>query len=172
MIMRTKVDCLIFLLLIALNCPVFAADPDYETVGPIEVETVLPPALLHAAAYSINAEVVAEDNFYHFSITSDYATYKVASVAMLRQRLFEIATIAEAAAIGVPYKVSGETLRLVVVARKPNLDESAVIDLCRQYLTGYKIPRSVVITSELPKSAIGKILRRAVREKYGETTPA
>ncbi len=95
MIMRTKVDCLIFLLLIALNCPVFAADPDYETVGPVEVETVLPPALLHAAAYSINAEVVAEDNFYHFSITSDYATYKVASVAMLRQRLFEIATIAE-----------------------------------------------------------------------------
>ncbi len=80
--------------------------------------------------------------------------------------------IAEAAAIGVPDKVSGETLRLVVVARKPNLDERAVIDWCRQYLTGYKIPRSIVITSELPKSAIGKILRRAVREKYGETTPA
>ena len=74
--------------------------------------------------------------------------------------------------IGVPDKVSDETLRLVVVARKPNLDESAVIDWCRQYLTGYKISRSVVITSEFPKSAIGKILRRAVHEQYGEPAPA
>ncbi|AKQ54585.1 acyl-CoA synthetase [Bordetella hinzii] len=76
--------------------------------------------------------------------------------------------VREAAAVGWPDERSGESVRLFVIADDPALTEKAVIDHCRRYLTGYKVPRHVVFRKELPRSNVGKILRRALREE----TPA
>lgn len=73
--------------------------------------------------------------------------------------------VLEAAAIGEPHDVSGEIVKLVVVLKNPGLTEKDLIDHCRQHLTGYKVPKKVVFTDELPKSNVGKILRRELREK-------
>ena len=73
--------------------------------------------------------------------------------------------VLEAAAIGEPHDVSGEIVKLVVVLKNPVLTEKDLIDHCRQHLTGYKVPKKVVFTDELPKSNVGKILRRELREK-------
>ncbi|MDX1266340.1 MAG: long-chain-fatty-acid--CoA ligase FadD [Oceanisphaera sp.] len=73
--------------------------------------------------------------------------------------------VLEAAAVGVPNKDSGEIVKLVVV-RKPgvSLDEKALISHCRQYLTAYKVPKVIEFRDELPKTNVGKILRRELRE--------
>jgi long-chain acyl-CoA synthetase len=75
------------------------------------------------------------------------------------------ADIIEAAAIGVPHEVSGEIVKLVVVSKNPDLSEKDVIQHCRIHLTGYKIPKKVVFMDDLPKSNVGKILRRELRDK-------
>ena len=71
--------------------------------------------------------------------------------------------VLEAAAVGIPDASSGEAVRLFVVAKDPELTESQLIGHCRANLTGYKIPREVVFRDELPKTNIGKVLRRALR---------
>lgn len=58
----------------------------------------------------------------------------------------------------------GEFVRLFVVSKNPDLTEQAVRDFCRKALTAYKVPKQVVFKSELPKSNIGKILRKELRE--------
>ena len=73
--------------------------------------------------------------------------------------------VREAAAIGVPDEKSGEAVKLFVVRKDPNLDEHALIEHCRKSLTGYKIPRQIEFRDSLPKTNVGKILRRALREK-------
>lgn len=73
--------------------------------------------------------------------------------------------ILEAAAIGVPHEVSGEIVKLVAVRKNPGLSEQDLIAHCRKYLTGYKVPKKVEFTDELPKSNVGKILRRELRDK-------
>ncbi|PKG97470.1 long-chain-fatty-acid--CoA ligase FadD [Paraglaciecola sp. MB-3u-78] len=73
--------------------------------------------------------------------------------------------VVEAAAIGVPHEVSGEIVKLVIVSKSQELSEKEVIDHCRKHLTGYKIPKIVEFTDELPKSNVGKILRRELRDK-------
>jgi long-chain acyl-CoA synthetase len=73
--------------------------------------------------------------------------------------------VVEAAAIGVPHDVSGEIVKLVVVSKNPALSDKDVIEHCRKHLTGYKIPKKVEFTDELPKSNVGKILRRELRDK-------
>jgi long-chain acyl-CoA synthetase len=72
--------------------------------------------------------------------------------------------VLEAAAVGVPDEKTGEGVKLFVVKLDPNLTEAQVIEHCRAHLTGYKIPRQVVFRSELPKTNVGKILRRALRD--------
>ena len=73
--------------------------------------------------------------------------------------------VLEAAAIAMPDEHSGEVVALFVVPKDPTLTEGALIDYCRQSLTGYKVPKHVYFKTELPKSNVGKILRRALREK-------
>jgi long-chain acyl-CoA synthetase len=73
--------------------------------------------------------------------------------------------VIEAAAIGVPHQVSGEIVKLVAVRKNPDLSEKDLIEHCRKYLTGYKVPKKVEFTDELPKSNVGKILRRELRDK-------
>jgi long-chain acyl-CoA synthetase len=73
--------------------------------------------------------------------------------------------VREAAAVGVPDEKSGEAVKLFVVRKDPSLDEHAIIEHCRGSLTGYKIPKYVEFRAALPKTNVGKILRRALREK-------
>lgn len=72
--------------------------------------------------------------------------------------------VLEAAAIGVPDEKSGEVVKVFVVKKDPNLTEKQVIDHCKAHLTGYKVPKSVEFRAELPKTNVGKILRRALRD--------
>jgi long-chain acyl-CoA synthetase len=72
--------------------------------------------------------------------------------------------VLESAAVGVPDTASGETIKLFVVKKDTTLTEGEVIEHCRKYLTGYKIPRKVEFRTELPKTNVGKILRRELRD--------
>ncbi|HMR02405.1 MAG TPA: AMP-binding protein, partial [Candidatus Competibacter phosphatis] len=72
--------------------------------------------------------------------------------------------VLEAAAVGVPDEKSGEAVKIVVVAKDPALTAEALIEHCRQHLTSYKVPRRVEFRAELPKSNVGKILRRLLRD--------
>jgi long-chain acyl-CoA synthetase len=72
--------------------------------------------------------------------------------------------VLEVAAIGVPDEVSGERVKVIIVPRNPGLTKESVLEHCRKFLTGYKIPRVVEFRStELPKTPVGKILRRELR---------
>jgi long-chain acyl-CoA synthetase len=71
--------------------------------------------------------------------------------------------VREAAAIGVDDPQSGETVKLFVVRKDPALTVGDVIAHCRANLTGYKVPRSVEFVDELPKTNVGKVLRRALK---------
>jgi long-chain acyl-CoA synthetase len=73
--------------------------------------------------------------------------------------------VLECAAIGVPDAKSGEAVKLFVVKKDPALTAESVIALCREQLTGYKCPREVEFRAELPKSNVGKILRRELRDE-------
>ena len=73
--------------------------------------------------------------------------------------------VLEAAAIAQPDEKSGEVVALFVVRKDPNLTEQAVIDHCKKSLTGYKVPKHVYFRTELPKTNVGKILRRALRDE-------
>jgi long-chain acyl-CoA synthetase len=69
------------------------------------------------------------------------------------------------AAIGVPDEHSGEAVQLYVVKRRATLTEKEVRDFCREHLTNYKVPRHVIFRDDLPKSAVGKVLRRELRDE-------
>ena len=71
----------------------------------------------------------------------------------------------ECAAIGVPDAKSGEAVKLFVVRRDESLTAEALLAHCREQLTGYKCPREVEFRTELPKSNVGKILRRELRDE-------
>ncbi|MFT5277911.1 MAG: long-chain acyl-CoA synthetase [Glaciecola sp.] len=71
--------------------------------------------------------------------------------------------ILEAAAIGIPHEVSGEVVKLFVVKKDENLNEQQIIEHCKSLLTGYKVPKMIEFKDELPKSNVGKILRRELR---------
>ncbi|MEC9261615.1 MAG: long-chain-fatty-acid--CoA ligase FadD [Pseudomonadota bacterium] len=71
--------------------------------------------------------------------------------------------VLEVAAIGVPHDVSGEVVKLFIVRKDDSLTAEAVISHCRTHLTGYKVPKHVEFKEELPKTNVGKILRRELR---------
>ena len=72
--------------------------------------------------------------------------------------------VLEVAAVGVPDDRSGESVKVVIVRRDPSLTAEQVKAFCRDNLTAYKQPRIVEFRSELPKSNVGKILRRELRD--------
>ncbi|WP_028115192.1 long-chain-fatty-acid--CoA ligase FadD [Ferrimonas senticii] len=73
--------------------------------------------------------------------------------------------VLEVAAVGLPHEVSGEIVKVYVVAKDPSLTDKELIAHCRKHLTGYKVPKLVEFRDELPKSNVGKILRRVLREQ-------
>ena len=73
--------------------------------------------------------------------------------------------VREVAVIGVPDDNSGEVVKAFVVKESNDLTSDAVIAFARVHLTPYKVPKQVVFQEELPKTNVGKILRRALREQ-------
>ncbi len=72
--------------------------------------------------------------------------------------------VLEVAAVGVPHEKSGEVVKIFVVKKEESLTEQELLDFCRKNLVAYKIPNSVEFRKELPKTNVGKILRRELKE--------
>lgn len=77
--------------------------------------------------------------------------------------------VLEVAAVGVPGGAGGETVKIFVVKKDTSLSEESLITFCRRHLTGYKVPKLVEFRDELPKSNVGKILRRELRDEVAST---
>ena len=72
--------------------------------------------------------------------------------------------VLECACVGVPNEKTGEAAKVFVVKKDESLTAEAVRDYCKERLTGYKVPRHIAFIDELPKSTVGKILRRELRD--------
>ena len=75
-----------------------------------------------------------------------------------------LAGVLECAVVGVPDEKTGEAIKLVIVRKDPSLTEAQVKEFCRANLTGYKQPRVIEFRTDMPKTPVGKILRRELRE--------
>lgn len=97
-------------------------------------------------------------------IVSGFNVYpnEIEDVVMLNPKVNEVV------AIGIPHAISGEQIKVCVVRKDSTLTADELRQHCRQHLTGYKIPKLVEFVEELPKSNVGKILRRVVREQMLE----
>jgi len=116
-----------------------------------------------------NGFIYIEDRKKDMILVSGFNVYpnEVESVAVTHP------AVLEAAAVGVPDEKSGELVKLFVV-RKPGMEcsDKDIIAFCRENLTGYKVPKSVEFRDELPKTNVGKILRRQLRdEATGKAAP-
>jgi long-chain acyl-CoA synthetase len=105
--------------------------------------------------------VFIEDRKKDMILVSGFNVYpnEVEAVAASHPGILEVAAVAQ------PDEHSGEVVALYVVRKDPSLTERAVIDFCRQSLAAYKTPRHVYFRQELPKSNVGKILRKVLREE-------
>jgi long-chain acyl-CoA synthetase len=101
-----------------------------------------------------------EDRKKDMILVSGFNVYpnEIESVVAMHPGVLEVAAVAQ------PDERSGEVVALFVVRKDPNLTEQQLIDFCRTELTGYKVPKHVYFRNELPKTNVGKILRRAVRD--------
>ena len=88
---------------------------------------------------------------------------EVEGVAATHPGVLEVAAVAQAD------ERAGEVVVLFVVRKDPALTERALIEHCRESLTGYKVPRQVYFRDELPKTNVGKILRRALRDELAQS---
>jgi long-chain acyl-CoA synthetase len=79
--------------------------------------------------------------------------------------LTQMPGVLECAAVGVPDAKAGEAVKVVIVKKDPNLTEADVRVFCESNLTGYKRPKIVEFRTDLPKTPVGKILRRELRDK-------
>jgi long-chain acyl-CoA synthetase len=77
----------------------------------------------------------------------------------------QIPGVLECAAVGIADDKTGEAVKLVIVKKNPDLTEAQVREFCRANLTGYKQPKVIEFRTDLPKTPVGKILRRELRDK-------
>ncbi|WP_138440480.1 AMP-binding protein [Marinobacter alexandrii] len=75
----------------------------------------------------------------------------------------ELDIVAEAACVGAPDEKTGERVKLFVAGNGANIDVETVVEHCRRNLAAYKVPKEVIVLEELPKSSVGKILRKELR---------
>jgi long-chain acyl-CoA synthetase len=73
--------------------------------------------------------------------------------------------VLECAVIGVPDERSGEAVKAFVVKKDPNLTAEDIVKFCRDQLTAYKVPKHIEFRTSLPKTNVGKILRRQLRDE-------
>lgn len=111
--------------------------------------------------------VFIEDRKKDMILVSGFNVYpnEVESIAASHPGVLEVAAVAQ------PDEDSGEVVALFVVKKDPTLTAEALIAFCRTELTGYKVPRHVYFRSELPKTNVGKILRRALRDELRNAAP-
>ena len=112
--------------------------------------------------------VYIEDRKKDMILVSGFNVYpnEIESVAAAHPGVLEVAAVAQ------PDENSGEVVALFVVKKDPNLTAEALIAFCRKELTGYKVPKHVYFRTELPKTNVGKILRRALRDELRSAAPA
>jgi long-chain acyl-CoA synthetase len=112
--------------------------------------------------------VYIEDRKKDMILVSGFNVYpnEVESVVAEHPGVLEVAAVAQ------PDENSGESVALFVVKKDPNLSAEALIEYSRANLTGYKVPRHVYFRGELPKTNVGKILRRALRDELRAARPA
>jgi long-chain acyl-CoA synthetase len=111
-----------------------------------------------------NGFVYIEDRKKDMILVSGFNVYpnEVESVAVTHPGVLEVAAVAQAD------DRAGEVVALFVVAKDPNLTAVELIEHSRKSLTAYKVPKYVYFRSELPKTNVGKILRRALRDELGK----
>jgi long-chain acyl-CoA synthetase len=80
--------------------------------------------------------------------------------------------VLEVAAVAQSDEHSGEVVALFIVRKDPGLSEAAVREFCHRHLTGYKRPQHIYFRTELPKTNVGKILRRALRDELAAAATA
>jgi len=83
----------------------------------------------------------------------------------VEQVVAAIPGVLECAAIGVPDEHSGEAVKVFIVKKDPALTAEKVLEQCKAELTGYKRPKYIEFRGELPKTNVGKILRRMLRDE-------
>jgi long-chain acyl-CoA synthetase len=71
--------------------------------------------------------------------------------------------VSEVAVIGVASEKTGEAVKAFVVRKDRSLDENELLSYCRHYLTGYKLPSHIVFLERLPKSSLGKVLKKQLK---------
>jgi long-chain acyl-CoA synthetase len=105
--------------------------------------------------------VYIEDRKKDMILVSGFNVYpnEVEGVAVMHPGVLEVAAVAQ------PDERAGEVVALFVVKKDPTLTEQELIDFCRKSLTGYKVPRRVYFRTELPKTNVGKILRRELKDQ-------
>jgi long-chain acyl-CoA synthetase len=108
-----------------------------------------------------NGFVFIEDRKKDMILVSGFNVYpnEVEGVAVTHPGVLEVAAVAQAD------ERAGEVVALFVVRKDPSLTEDAVIEHCRKELTGYKVPKRVYFRDELPKTNVGKILRRELKDQ-------
>ena len=108
-----------------------------------------------------NGFVFLEDRKKDMILVSGFNVYpnEIEDVAVMHDKVLE------AAAIGKADERSGEVVQLFVVKKDSSLTVEEVIEHCRKNLTGYKVPKEVIFRDDLPKTNVGKILRRELREE-------
>ncbi|MCS6928453.1 MAG: AMP-binding protein [Saprospiraceae bacterium] len=111
---------------------------------------------------------MSEDGFFHIVdrkkdmiLVSGFNVYpnEVEDVIALHPKVLEVAVI------GVPDEKSGEAVKAFIVKKDPSLTADEIIGYCREQLTAYKVPKQIEFRTELPKTNVGKILRRVLREE-------
>ena len=86
----------------------------------------------------------------------------------VEQVLMSHPAVDDAAIIGVPDMDWGERVRAIIVRKDASVGEEELAEYCRQRLASFKKPESVVFVDELPRNPLGKVLKRVLREQYGE----
>ncbi len=126
-------------------------------------------ALLNGWLFTGDMSRVDEDGFFYIVdrkkdmiIASGFNIYP----REVEEVLFQHPKIQEAAVVGVPHEYRGETVKAFVVLKKgETITEEEIIDFCKEGLAKYKVPKLVEFRTELPKSMIGKVLRRVLLEE-------
>lgn len=121
--------------------------------------------------YSGDIGFMDEDGYSHIAdrkkdiiIAGGYNIYPADVEAVL----FEHPKVKEAAVIGVPHEVRGETVKAFIVLREgESATEEEIIAFCRERMAAYRVPRVIEFRDDLPKSLVGKVLRRELREEEG-----
>ncbi len=112
--------------------------------------------------------VFIEDRKKDMILVSGFNVYpnEVEGVAVTHPGVLEVAAVAQ------PDERAGEVVALFVVRKDPSLTEEQLIEYCRGSLTGYKVPKRVYFRDELPKTNVGKILRRSLKDEIGVRPPS